>query len=88
MHHQMALIESGGKTAAFVADLMPTTAHVPDTWIAGCDLYPMDTLGAKQRFAKEAAATNALVFFAHDPAVAAGRINEQDGKRWVVPALS
>src|SRR5712691_4889020 len=45
MHHQMALIESGGKTAAFVADLMPTTAHAPDTWITGCDLYPMDTLG-------------------------------------------
>ena len=24
------VIESGGKTAAFVADLMPTTAHLPD----------------------------------------------------------
>ncbi len=87
MHHQMALIESGGRTAAFVADLMPTTAHAPDTWIMGCDLYPMDTLGAKRQFAKEAVAKDVLVFFAHDPAVAAGYIREQDGKRRVVPAL-
>jgi methylmalonyl-CoA epimerase len=88
MHHQMALIESGGKTAAFVADLMPTTAHAPDTWSTGYDLYPMDTLGAKQRFAKEALANDVLVFFPYDPVVAAGYIREQDGKRWVVPALS
>ena len=40
----------GGKTAAFVADLMPTTAHVPDAWIMGYDLYPMDTLAAKKAF--------------------------------------
>jgi glyoxylase-like metal-dependent hydrolase (beta-lactamase superfamily II) len=29
MHHQMIAIESGGKTAAFVADLIPTAAHAP-----------------------------------------------------------
>jgi glyoxylase-like metal-dependent hydrolase (beta-lactamase superfamily II) len=85
-HHQIALIESRGRTAAFVADLMPTAAHLPDTWIMSCDLYPMDTLGAKQQFAKEAVAKDVLVFFAHDPAVAAGYIREQDGKRRVVPA--
>ena len=28
MHHQIVLIESGGRTAAFAADLMPTTAHL------------------------------------------------------------
>ena len=66
---------------------MPTTAHAPDQWIMGYDLYPMDTLGAKQRFAMEAVAKNVLVFFAHDPAVAAGYIRESDGKRSVVPAI-
>ncbi len=87
MHHQMVLIESKGKTAAFVADLIPTTAHLPDAWIMGFDLYPMDTLAAKQRFVKEAIANETLVFFEHDPAVAAGYLHEQDGKRRVVPAL-
>jgi methylmalonyl-CoA epimerase len=88
MHHQMVLIESKGRTAAFVADLIPTTAHVPDAWIMGFDLYPMDTLAAKKQFVHEAIARETLVFFEHDPAVAAGYIREQDGKRRIVPALS
>jgi hypothetical protein len=87
MHHQIVLIESQGKTAAYVADLIPTTAHVPDAWIMGYDLYPMDTLGAKKQFAKEAMENETLVFFEHDPAIAAGYIREQGGQRLVVPAL-
>ena len=88
MHHQMVLIESGGRTAAFVADLMPTTAHLGAPWIMGYDLYPMDTLAAKKAFLAEAVETNMLVFFEHDPAVPAGYIREEHGKRRIVPALS
>jgi methylmalonyl-CoA epimerase len=88
MHHQIALIESKGRTAAVVADLIPTTAHVPDAWIMGFDLYPMDTLAAKKQFVKDAIEKETLVFFEHDPAVAAGYIREENGKRAVVPALS
>ena len=85
MHHQMVLIESGGKRAAFVADLMPTTAHVSEPWIMGYDLYPMDTLAAKKTFLKEAVEREVLVFFEHDPHIAAGYIRERDGRRTVVP---
>jgi methylmalonyl-CoA epimerase len=88
MHHQMVLIESGGRTAAFVADLMPTTAHLSAPWIMGYDLYPMDTLAVKKAFVQEAVQKNILVFFEHDPAVPAGYIREENGKRRVVPALS
>jgi glyoxylase-like metal-dependent hydrolase (beta-lactamase superfamily II) len=88
MHHQIVLIESKGQSAAFVADLIPTTAHLPDPWIMGFDLYPMDTLAAKKQFVREALERETLVFFEHDPAVAAGYIQEQDGKRRVVPALT
>ena len=86
MHHQMVLIESKRRTAAFVADLIPTTAHLPAAWIMGFDLYPMDTLAAKKQFVKEAIEQETLVFFEHDPAVAAGYIREQNGKRYVQPA--
>ena len=86
MHHQMVLIESGGQSAAFVADLMPTTAHVVEAWIAGDDLYPMDTLHRKTQFVNEAREKEILVFFEHDPAVAAGYIRERNGKRVVEPA--
>ena len=85
MHHQMVVIESKGKTAAYVADLIPTTAHLPDPWIMGFDLYPVDTLTAKQRFVKEAIERDLLVFFEHDPTIAAGYIREQAGKRHIAP---
>jgi methylmalonyl-CoA epimerase len=86
MHHQMVLIESEGRAAAFVADMMPTTAHASDAWSMGCDLYPMDMLAAKQEFATQAVAKETLVFFEHDPAVAAGYLREENGKRVVQPA--
>ena len=50
-HHQVVMIESGGGTAVFAADMYPTSVHVPDPWIMGYDLYPMDTLAFKRDFA-------------------------------------
>jgi methylmalonyl-CoA epimerase len=86
-HHQMVWIESGGQRAAYVADLMPTTAHLPDAWSMGYDLYPMETLEAKQAFVREAIARDTLVLFEHDPAIAAGTIVENNGKRRIIPDM-
>jgi methylmalonyl-CoA epimerase len=86
-HHQIVLIESSGKSAAFVADLMPTTAHVPAAWIMGYDLYPMDTLASKKAFLKEAIERETLVFFEHDPMVVAGYIRQPERKEVVEPAM-
>ena len=85
MHHQLVLIESGGRRAAFVADLMPTTAHLDDPWIMGYDLYPMDTLAYKKRFVPEAIAGEYVIFFEHDPRIAAGVIRDAGGRRVVEP---
>ena len=85
MHHQMAFIESAGRTAVFAADLLPTTAHIDDAWIMGYDLYPMETLAFKRAFVREAIEREYLIFFEHDPAVAAGFIRERDGRRVVEP---
>jgi len=82
-HHHIIYIESGGKTAVFTADLIPTTAHVDVPWIMGYDLYPMETLEFKRAFVKEAIEREYLIFFEHDPQVAAGYIR-QDGKRLTV----
>jgi len=81
MHHQIIYIESKGQTAIFAADLVPTTAHLPNAWIMGYDLYPMDTLAAKKAFFADVADRNALVFFEHDPSVAAAYIREDKGKK-------
>jgi methylmalonyl-CoA epimerase len=83
-HHQMILIESDGQRAAFVADLIPTTVHLPDVWVMGYDLFPLDSMAAKQQFSQEAIAKKMLVFFEHDPIVAAGYLQEEKGKRSVI----
>jgi methylmalonyl-CoA epimerase len=82
-HHQVVTIESGGATAVFTADMYPTAAHVPDPWVMGYDLYPMDTLAFKRAFAKEAIEREYLIFFEHDPSMAAGILREADGRRRV-----
>ena len=79
MHHQLVMIESEGKTAVFTADLMPTTAHIDEPWIMAYDLYPMDTLAFKRTFVREAIEREYLIFFEHDPVIAAGYIREKDG---------
>ena len=83
MHHQLIKIESGGRTAVFPADLMPTAAHVDEPWIMAYDLYPMDTLAYKRTFVREAIACEYVIFFEHDPTMAAGIIREEAGKKRV-----
>ena len=82
-NHQVVMIESDRRTAVFAADMYPTSVHVPDPWIMGYDLYPMDTLTFKRAFAREAVEREHLVYFEHDPSLAAGYIREKDGKRFV-----
>jgi glyoxylase-like metal-dependent hydrolase (beta-lactamase superfamily II) len=85
MHHQIVVIESGSRSAVFAADLIPTTAHIDAPWIMGYDLYPMDTLAFKRTFVREAIERESLLFFEHDPAIAAGYIREKDGRKYVEP---
>lgn len=85
MYHQWIRVRSEDRTAAFVADLIPTTAHLDEPWIMGYDLYPMDTFYYKQQFLREAIDGEYIVFFEHDPAIAAGIIRERDGRRVIEP---
>jgi methylmalonyl-CoA epimerase len=84
-HHQVVTIASRGETAVFTADMFPTSFHVPEAWLMGYDLYPMDTLAFKKRFAQDAVAREYLIFFEHDPLLAAGRLREAGGQRHVEP---
>jgi glyoxylase-like metal-dependent hydrolase (beta-lactamase superfamily II) len=86
-HHQIVTIDAGGRVAVFVADLLPTAAHLPLPFIMGYDLYPMDTLAFKRAFLREAVEREYLILFEHDPEIAAGYIRERDGKLWIERTL-
>ncbi len=81
--HQIVYLESGGRTAVFAADLIPTTAHVDLPWIMGYDLFPMETLAFKRAFLREAIEREYVIFFEHDPQIAAGYIREKGGRLYV-----
>ena len=83
--HQIVYLESGGKTAVFAADLLPTVAHVDLPWIMAYDLFPMETLAFKRRFLRDAIDHEYLIFFEHDPDIAAGYIREKGGRPYVEP---
>ena len=85
--HQIVYLESGGKTAIFIADMIPTMAHLQDPWVMSYDLFPMETLAFKRRFIREAIEREYLIFFEHDPKVIAGYIRERNGKRFVEQVL-
>jgi glyoxylase-like metal-dependent hydrolase (beta-lactamase superfamily II) len=78
-HHQSVLIQRGGETACFLADLVPTTAHLPLPWIMGYDLEPLVTLESKRRVLDRAVAEGWIMVFEHDPVYGVGRI-ARDGK--------
>jgi len=75
--HNSVLIESGGERACFLADLVPTSAHLPLPWIMGYDLEPLVTLESRRRLYQRAEGEGWLLVFEHDPAVVAGRLGKE-----------
>lgn len=59
-------IRYNGRTIVFMADLLPSTAHIPMPWIMAYDTRPIITLEDKQRFYKEAIENDYILFFEHD----------------------
>lgn len=73
-HHQSVLLHSEGEVACFLADLVPTSAHLPLTWIMGYDVEPLVTLETKRRVLARAREEQWLLVFEHDPSVPWGRL--------------
>ena len=84
-HHQSILIESGGERAFYLADLVPTTAHLPLPWIMGYDVEPLVTLETKRRVLRRAVDEDWLLVFEHDPTTPWGRA-AFDGKAYGLAA--
>ena len=59
-------IEYKGKSIIFMADLLPSVAHLPIPYVMGYDMFPLTTLQEKKSFLKEAVERDAILFFEHD----------------------
>lgn len=59
-------IEYQGKTLVFMADLLPTTGHIPLAYVMGYDVRPLMTLDEKAKFLNTAADEGYFLFLEHD----------------------
>lgn len=60
------MIRAGEKTVVYMADLLPSTAHIPLPWVMSYDTRPLLTLTEKEAFMAEAAEKGYVLFFEHD----------------------
>ncbi|HIE65978.1 MAG TPA: MBL fold metallo-hydrolase [Nitrospiria bacterium] len=79
-HHQSIFIESNGKKAVFLGDLIPTASHIPLPYIMGYDLFPLTTLETKRKLLEQAAEEQWLLIFQHDPKVRMGYVKKVKGR--------
>ena len=54
------------KTIVFMADLLPSAAHIPIPYVMAYDMFPLTTINEKKSFMKEAIENNYILFFEHD----------------------
>lgn len=73
-------LDSGGKTLYGFADLVPMKHHVPLPFIAGYDLYPVETLEFKKRVLLQAVNEGWYCLFYHDVDTPLCRLVEVEGK--------
>jgi glyoxylase-like metal-dependent hydrolase (beta-lactamase superfamily II) len=64
---QAVIVASGGRTACYISDLIPTTAHIDLTWGMGFDLYPLQTIESKKHYYAKAIPEKWVTVFTHDP---------------------
>lgn len=79
--HQSVVVDLGGETVCYLADLVPTSAHVRPSWIMAYDLEPLRSLETKLELLTRAGRERWQLVFEHDPRVAVARASPGPGGR-------
>jgi glyoxylase-like metal-dependent hydrolase (beta-lactamase superfamily II) len=82
-HHQVVIVESQGKTAAYVGDLIPSTAHLNPTWVMAYDLAPITSIENRKRYYQSAIPEGWLTVFTHEPQTPWGVIQKDEAGRYI-----
>jgi glyoxylase-like metal-dependent hydrolase (beta-lactamase superfamily II) len=59
-------IKYKGKTIVYMADLLPSVAHIPLPYVMAYDMFPMKTLTEKKAFLNEAVENEYVLYLEHD----------------------
>jgi len=95
---QLVRVVGGGGALYFLADVVPTAAHVRIPFVMGYDMAAIETMAEKTALLDRAAAEQAWVAIEHDPEIALGRpVRQGEDFAWaetvpagadVVPAIT
>ena len=73
--HQVVILESGGETVLFIADMASLHYHLERlAWVPAYDLEPMESIETKRYWQQWAVERDALIIFQHDTQMPFGRL--------------
>jgi len=83
---QAIMLQSGGKTACYISDLIPTSNHLDLNWVMAYDLYPVESIESRKRFYSRAIPEQWLVMFTHDHEIPWGCLEKDERGKVVLSA--
>ena len=75
---QIVTVRDAETTLVYVADLLPTTHHLPAAWTMAYDVRPLQTIEEKEEFLEAAVDSEWKLFFEHDPQVAVADLDRTE----------
>jgi glyoxylase-like metal-dependent hydrolase (beta-lactamase superfamily II) len=86
-HMQAVIVESKGRTACYISDLIPTTSHIDLTWGMSFDLYPLQTIESKKQYYAKSIAEKWLTVFTHDAKVPWAYVEKDEAGKMVAKGV-
>lgn len=77
---QLVRVQSGDTEVVYCGDLVPTRAHLRPHYHMAYDLYPLTIIEEKKMLLAQAVEESSILYFEHDPDVAACRVREVEGE--------
>lgn len=65
----LPVVEYKGTKMIYLADLIPSSGHIPIPYVMAYDVRPLETLKEKEQVLERAFQENWLLFFEHDPKI-------------------
>ena len=79
MAQQLPRFHGDGTHLTYCGDVIPMRAHLRVPSVMAYNLYPLTTVEEKKVLLAQALEDDGVLFFEHDPEVAACRVREEDG---------
>lgn len=71
-------IKYKGRTLVYMADLLPSAAHLPLPYVMAYDMFPLTTLKEKKQFIQHAFENDYILYFEHDKDIECCTLQQTD----------